>query len=372
VGLAGVDSRGEQTVKTRDKWPASMNDSTRIVSRGPASSHFGSLFESMRTRVRITKRIGVLCVQHTMRPSRLVIVRWYGDVVGTQTLGEGQAPDIATLPPDAPVSLEVIDLFERVSFRGPIDVRVWAPWLASAALHVVIGLLFVTVARHTSPKDIESDRLAALRSYSTRLAVSDKEPTPEIHIAEESAPAPTVASAQQGHDEHDVSPVASRIPSHVRTNAPHPNAHGMRGGHDAASSSPAICAPPITSPSSGPMCTRAVVVRSLSRSSPSCFTDAAISVGDRGTLTFPCSSDGAAKLTFGRSSFDGAERDGNVTACTGTQFPWSDGCTWTSAQQVTGSIASGTLRFTYAEAPKDHAATCASSCSAVGVVDVER
>jgi len=83
---------------------------------------------------------------------------------------------------------------------------------------------------------------------------------------------------------------------------------------------------------------------------------------------YPCSGDGPAKVTFGAASFDGADEGGKVTACTGTQFDWADGCTWTSAQTVTGSVASGTLRFTYGEAPKSRASTCAST----GSLRVER
>jgi hypothetical protein len=77
-------------------------------------------------------------------------------------------------------------------------------------------------------------------------------------------------------------------------------------------------------------------------------------------------------LSFGGKTFTGASTSGVVDACTGTQFPWNDGCDWTSAQRVTGSLASGTLRFTYGEAPKPgQNKSCAPSCTATGSVRVD-
>jgi len=299
-----------------------------------------------------------------MRADKLVLVRWQGDVIATQTLAKGQAPDVSALPPDAPVSLEVIDVTaSRARFRGPFDWRPTLLVLGSVAVHAAIAAMLLASSKKASPAEIEQDRLATLRRYATKLAVNDARPTPEIHIAEESAS----ASASAGASTSRAAPSApsAQIPRRTPSRKKH--------GDAAQSSAPAVCAPPHATASSSRTCSRTVVVRSLTRSSSSCFTDDAVSVGDRGTLTFPCSGDGEAKLAFDRSSFEGAETGGELDVCTGTQFPWADGCTWTSAQSVTGSIASGTLRFTYGEAPKSgHAGACASACSATGSVEVER
>ena len=300
-----------------------------------------------------------------MRPSRLVLVRWQGDVIATQTLGKGQAPDVSALPPDAPetgaFSLEVIDVASaRVSFRGPFAWRPLLVALGSAALHAAAAALLVASWRRTPQSDIDRDRLAALHSYSAKLAVSDAAPTPEVHVA-----APTESAAAS---------VPQTAPTAVPTSAPAPlvsRARAMKNGDSTAPSAPAVCTPPHASASSGPTCSRAVIVSSITRSSPGCFTDDAISVGEVGTLSYPCSGDGPAKVTFGAASFEGADEGGKLTACTGTQFDWSDGCTWTSAQTVTGSIASGALRFTYGEAPKTRASTCASACTAAGSLRID-
>ena len=295
-----------------------------------------------------------------MRPARLVLVRWQGDVVATQTLGKGQDPDVSGLPPDVPVSLEIVDVASaRASYRGPFAWKPLLVALGSAALHAAAAALLVASWRRTPQSDVERDQRAALRSYSAKLAVSDT-PTPEIHLA---AASESVAVPQTSPSVVSKSPPPRVVPT---------NARAMKNGDSATPSAPAVCAPPHARTSSGPMCSRTVVVESITRSSPSCFTDDAITVGERGTLTYPCSSDGPATLTFDSASFAGAESDGKLSVCTGTQFPWSDGCTWTSAQTVTGSIARGTLRFTYGEAPKAPASTCASACTATGSLRVER
>jgi hypothetical protein len=87
-------------------------------------------------------------------------------------------------------------------------------------------------------------------------------------------------------------------------------------------------------------------------------------------LTFPCDGNGPATLTFGTRSFAGARTSGDVEVCAGTQFPWDDGCTWTSAQRVSGSIASGELRFVYGEAPKAGQRRCMPACGATGTIRI--
>lgn len=295
-----------------------------------------------------------------MRPSRLLLIRWRGDVISTQTLGKGQVPDVSGLPADAPVTLETVDLStSRESFRGPVDLRPALLLLGSVVFHAAVALLLLTARK--SPREIESDRLDALRSYTARLAVSEHQ-APEMHI-EESV---TSVTPPQPTDTHPV--VAAATP--VRETLP---ASVAKRGDGSLSSAPSVCAPPVVHASAGPMCTRTVVVRSLTLSSPSCYTDLRVAVGDRGTVTYPCSGDGASKVSFDRGTFEGADIGGKVTVCTGTQYevPLVDHCTWSTAQQVTGSIASGALRFTYGEAPKESPGMCATACTSVGAIEVE-
>jgi hypothetical protein len=305
-----------------------------------------------------------------VRPSRLLLIRWCGDVIGTQTLGKGQDPDVSGLPDDASVTFEVVELSARASFRGPVDLRPALLVLGSVVFHAGVALLLLTASRK-SPHEIESDRLDVLRAYSARLAVSEHQ-TPEVHIEELAS----VTPPQQTDNPPDVvatAPAHVTPPSSVAKRADASPVSVAKRGDGSLASAPSVCAPPVAHASTGPMCTRAVVVRSLTLSSPTCYTDLRVAVGDRGTLSYPCSGDGASKLSFDRGTFEGAEIGGKVTVCTGTQYevPSVDTCTWSTAQEVTGSIASGTLRFTYGETPKEPPSMCASACTSAGSIEVE-
>jgi hypothetical protein len=262
------------------------------------------------------------------------------------------------------VTLETVDLAtSRASFRGPVELRPALLMLGSVAFHAAVALLLLTTP-HKSPHEVESDRLDVLRSYTARLAVSEHQ-APEMHIEEAAA----TVTPPQPTDSH---PVVVATPARVTPPASVAKSAAKRGD-GSVSSAPSVCAPPVAHASTGPMCTRTVVVRSLTLSSPTCYTDLRVAVGDRGTMTYPCSGDGASKLSFDRGTFEGAEISGKVTVCTGTQYevPSVDRCTWSTAQEVTGSIASGTLRFTYGEAPKEPPGMCASACTSVGSIEVE-
>lgn len=258
------------------------------------------------------------------------------------------------------MTLETVDVSSsRVSFRGPVDLRPAWLVLGSVVFHAGIAVLLLTAPRK-SPREMESDQLDVLRSYTARLAVSDHQ-TPDVHIEKTASVTPP-----QRTDSH---PVASATaPAHVT-----PPARVAKRGDGSLASAPSVCAPPVAHASAGPMCTRAVVVRSLTLSLPSCYTDLRVAVGDRGTLTYPCSGDGASKLSFDRGTFEGAAIGGKVTVCTGTEYevPSVDSCTWSTAQQVTGTIASGTLHFTYGEAPKEPPSMCAGACTSAGSIEVE-
>ena len=95
----------------------------------------------------------------------------------------------------------------------------------------------------------------------------------------------------------------------------------------------------------GPMCSRKVTVASFGVTRASCYVDTEVGHGAEGTLRVPCEGDGEATLTFGSMTFHGSIAGGRLDVCAGTEFLWEDGCVWTSAQRVSGSVADGVLVF---------------------------
>jgi hypothetical protein len=94
-------------------------------------------------------------------------------------------------------------------------------------------------------------------------------------------------------------------------------------------------------------CTRVGRVRvgSIALSSPTCTVDLVVKEGDTGTM-MKCS-DGA-YVEFGDKRFGGTFDGIIVDACTRTEFPFSDGCTWETRQRIVGR-ADTTMRFSYRE-----------------------
>jgi hypothetical protein len=116
-------------------------------------------------------------------------------------------------------------------------------------------------------------------------------------------------------------------------------------------------------------CGHALRVVSLKPSSPSCFLDLAIKQGSVGAMTVFCNG-GYASADFGKGIFQGTFAGGDVSMCIGTTFTYTDGCTWQTAQRISGTLASGTLAFEYIEAPIKGTG-CASACSATGIIEVK-
>ncbi|MDB4994177.1 MAG: hypothetical protein JWM74_1609 [Myxococcaceae bacterium] len=116
-------------------------------------------------------------------------------------------------------------------------------------------------------------------------------------------------------------------------------------------------------------CGHSLRVLSLKPSSATCFLDLAISQGSVGAMTVFCNG-GYASADFGKGTFQGTFDQGAVSMCIGTTFTYSDGCTWQTAQRISGTLASGTLAFEYAEAPIK-GTNCASPCSATGTIEVK-
>ncbi|HSO31453.1 MAG TPA: hypothetical protein VLT33_03025 [Labilithrix sp.] len=295
-----------------------------------------------------------------MRSPLLVLVRWRGDIIATYD----------RLPPAAPlvsecdgVSVEVYDVgVERaaLSLRPRVDLRPIAGFLASLALHVSVAAAIVLAL---TAKDRIAEIIADKGSNDQGAVLQD----PVIRIAanENAAERPKDERPPAPADEH-ARPEPPPAPETTAVAA----AHGS-SGKDTVSTSRSVCAPPKNlAPNDGPRCQRTVTLSAVS-TRPSCYVDTVAHAGDTGTLTYPCEGDGEATLTFGNRAFAGASVGGKINVCTGTEYPWSDGCKWTSAQRVTGTVASGSLRFTYGEAPKVGEHDCWSACDATATVRVE-
>jgi hypothetical protein len=120
------------------------------------------------------------------------------------------------------------------------------------------------------------------------------------------------------------------------------------------------------------VCTKDVRMGHITLSMASCYVDVVMHEGDQGFLNFACNGDPSiwANAKFPKGTFEGSTSGTVVDLCTGTTFPWSDGCTWASAQRITGDVTSGTLSFTYTEQPISGSG-CEPPCSASGPVYVQ-
>jgi hypothetical protein len=120
------------------------------------------------------------------------------------------------------------------------------------------------------------------------------------------------------------------------------------------------------------LCAKTLVAGKIVPSSVTCFVDTVVKTGAYGSLSYACMSDPStwAGASFVPGAFAGAIDGTTVDLCTGTTFPYADGCLWASAQRIHGDIASGALTFTYEEQPIQ-GSHCASPCSAQGTLEVQ-
>ena len=90
-----------------------------------------------------------------------------------------------------------------------------------------------------------------------------------------------------------------------------------------------------------------------------------------GRLTYPCGG-GPAVAWFADSAFAGTvDAAGNVAIEIQTGFDFSDGCRWTTKQQIQGNLGQGALRYSYREEPNEGQRGCANACLASATVRVE-
>lgn len=122
-------------------------------------------------------------------------------------------------------------------------------------------------------------------------------------------------------------------------------------------------------PTSSTLCTQRVRMGVVTLSSFTCFVDVRPMLDEQGTLTFDCEGGGALLVFDGGARFTGTSMGSNIDVCTGTDFDYSDGCHWQSAQYVSGYFLDGFLTLTYAERPTTGTA-CAPPCSATATVTI--
>lgn len=154
-----------------------------------------------------------------------------------------------------------------------------------------------------------------------------------------------------------------------RTDAGQPDAGRALDAGVADAGVPTSCAN-APGPQTAQRCSQKLRFVSVSRSMPSCFVDVRMNVGDEGLLEWDCGATmGRAEVRFPRARFTGVVTGDLLEVCFGSEFDWSDGCSWTSAQALRGPLTSGaTLRLTYSEAPLPGQLGCVVPCSASGEV----
>lgn len=87
-----------------------------------------------------------------------------------------------------------------------------------------------------------------------------------------------------------------------------------------------------------------------------------------GRLSYPCGG-GPAEAWFADSRFAGVvDASGNVMLEIQTGFDFSDGCHWTTKQQISGNLSQGALGYEYREEPDRGQRGCAAACLATATV----
>jgi hypothetical protein len=99
---------------------------------------------------------------------------------------------------------------------------------------------------------------------------------------------------------------------------------------------------------------------------PGCTIDQRVG-GRTAELVYPCDG-GAARVTFGDTTFVGHVANGEVDVSTETTFPFSDGCRWRTKQRIAGALGGGPLQYTYEERPDPGQSGCAAGCDATAIV----
>lgn len=122
-------------------------------------------------------------------------------------------------------------------------------------------------------------------------------------------------------------------------------------------------------PTGANACAATLHVMTIQKSMPSCFVDTIVMEGDTAKLAWDCNPSGNASVTANGKTFHGTYDGKILDVCSGTMFPWDDGCTWESAQHFRGDPKSGFLTFTYSEMPIK-GTNCLPPCTAFATVTI--
>lgn len=327
-----------------------------------------------------------------MRTTLLVLVRWQGDIVATHTVEQGkkvQSFEFLDGFASGDVRAEVYDVTPERALLGrlkpKLDMRAVYGLMVSGGLHAAVAVVALLTLLIQPEGKLEADdanrRAATVQDALLRISANEganagaveppkeekkpaAEPEPEPLTVDESPTDDPNAPAEATEATAPVEPVGVETPDEGSETP------GTKG-NDLVTASPSTCAASHPPKNTGKICRRTVVVTALDVP-PSCFTDTVMQLGQTGTLSYPCEGDGEAKLTFGKRGFTGASIGGKLDLCAGTEYPFSDGCRWQSAQRVSGNVATMALHFNYGEAPKPgQNKHCAAACSATGIVSVK-
>ena len=101
----------------------------------------------------------------------------------------------------------------------------------------------------------------------------------------------------------------------------------------------------------------------------SCWIDQKVS-NVTTTLSWDCKT-GAAEADFDVPFEGTVDPNGNVSIQATTTFPWSDGCTWESAQVIAGQLSSKALTYSYSEHPIQGTSCAPDYCKSTATVSVQ-
>ena len=130
----------------------------------------------------------------------------------------------------------------------------------------------------------------------------------------------------------------------------------------------AAATPSIAEPSTSTHCTLTLQVQNLEKPE-TCYLESRVHVGALGTLTYPCDRRGPAEAVFEDAVFKGDLTGARVYLSFERQFPYADHCTWTTIQQIDGSLDEEFLSFSYEEQAAEQQG-CMAPCSATAQLQV--
>jgi hypothetical protein len=175
----------------------------------------------------------------------------------------------------------------------------------------------------------------------------------------------------QGDEPGEPAPTPSAGSTAKDSGTSHPPADAQTATDAAADVTPVIvdAAPDVPREAAPTTCTATFSVVSLVPSSSGCTLNEEVRAGSPATMTYPCAG-GAVTVRFGSQTFSGTVSAGQITVTNVDQFPFSS-CTWESTQRISGTLASGTLSYSYSERVVAGGCSGVGACTASGSIAVQ-